>query len=170
MCSELTPRARTPDTRIPQFMQPCLDWCHILALLEARLYWYHHHPAFNLCQVEEVGIYTARFLEALQVLVMTHFKLWWFVLVGIQDFITMQEYGLQLEDVHAIGFSYGSHVVGWYRDFIIVDINLFQDYYIFDISSHSSFLAANLGKELVRRGLRRLTRITCLDPGKIVKR
>ena len=24
MCSELTPRARIPDTRIPQFMQPCL--------------------------------------------------------------------------------------------------------------------------------------------------
>ena len=23
MCSELTPRARIPDTRIPQFMQPC---------------------------------------------------------------------------------------------------------------------------------------------------
>jgi len=64
-------------------------------------------------QVEEVGIYTAHFLEALQ------------------------EYGLQLEDVHAIGFSFGSHVV------------------------------ANLGKELIRRGLRRLTRITCLDPGKI---
>ena len=24
MCSELTPRARIPDTRIPQLMQPCL--------------------------------------------------------------------------------------------------------------------------------------------------
>ena len=24
MCSELTPRARIPDTRIPQFMQPCI--------------------------------------------------------------------------------------------------------------------------------------------------
>ena len=24
MCSELTPRARIPDSRIPQFMQPCL--------------------------------------------------------------------------------------------------------------------------------------------------
>ena len=23
MCSELTPRARIPDTRIPQLMQPC---------------------------------------------------------------------------------------------------------------------------------------------------
>ena len=53
---------------------------------------------------------------------------------------------------------------------IIVDIKMFQDSYIFDISSESSFLAANLGKELVRRGLRRLTRITCLDPGKIVRR
>ena len=31
----------------------------------------------------------------------------------------MQEYGLQLEDVHAIGFSFGSHVVGRYHDFII---------------------------------------------------
>ena len=29
MCSELTPRGRIPDTRIPQLMQPC----H-----------YHHHP------------------------------------------------------------------------------------------------------------------------------
>ena len=27
MCSELTPRAHIPDTRIPQLMQPC---CHIL--------------------------------------------------------------------------------------------------------------------------------------------
>ena len=25
MCSELTPRARIPDTRIPQLMQPCAD-------------------------------------------------------------------------------------------------------------------------------------------------
>ena len=25
MCSELTPRARIPDTRIPQLMQPCLQ-------------------------------------------------------------------------------------------------------------------------------------------------
>ena len=25
MCSELTPRARIPDTRIPQLMQPCND-------------------------------------------------------------------------------------------------------------------------------------------------
>ena len=25
MCSELTPRARIPDTRIPQLMQPCHD-------------------------------------------------------------------------------------------------------------------------------------------------
>ena len=24
MCSELTPRARIPDTRIPQLMQPCM--------------------------------------------------------------------------------------------------------------------------------------------------
>ena len=24
MCSELTPRARIPDTRIPQLMQPCV--------------------------------------------------------------------------------------------------------------------------------------------------
>ena len=28
MCSELTPRARIPDTRIPQFMQPCLWVTH----------------------------------------------------------------------------------------------------------------------------------------------
>ena len=26
MCSELTPRARIPDTRIPQLMQPCRSW------------------------------------------------------------------------------------------------------------------------------------------------
>ena len=27
MCSELTPRARIPDTRIPQRMQPCAEPC-----------------------------------------------------------------------------------------------------------------------------------------------
>jgi len=64
-------------------------------------------------QVDEVGIYTAHFLEALQ------------------------EYGLELGDVHAIGFSYGAHVV------------------------------ASLGRELIRKGLKRLPRITCLDPGVI---
>jgi len=64
-------------------------------------------------QVDEVGIYTAHFLEALQ------------------------EFGLELQDVHAIGFSYGAHVV------------------------------ASLGREVVRRGLKRLPRITCLDPGVI---
>ena len=28
MCSELTPRARIPDTRIPQLMQPCAQVLH----------------------------------------------------------------------------------------------------------------------------------------------
>jgi len=64
-------------------------------------------------QVDEVGIYTAHFLEALQ------------------------EFGIEFGDVHAIGFSYGAHVV------------------------------ASLGREVVRRGLKRLPRITCLDPGVI---
>ena len=27
MCSEHTPRAHIPDTRIPQLMQPCMPWC-----------------------------------------------------------------------------------------------------------------------------------------------
>ena len=27
MCSELTPRARIPDIRLPQLMQPCLGMC-----------------------------------------------------------------------------------------------------------------------------------------------
>ena len=30
MCPELTPRARIPDTRIPQLMQPCCTGVHIL--------------------------------------------------------------------------------------------------------------------------------------------
>jgi len=64
-------------------------------------------------QVDEVGIYTAHFLEALK------------------------EFGLDLGDVHAIGFSYGAHVV------------------------------ASLGREVIGRGLKRLPRITCLDPGVI---
>ena len=39
MCSELTPRARIPDTRIPQLMQP---WCYLYyVLLFSVLYLYH---------------------------------------------------------------------------------------------------------------------------------
>ena len=33
MCSELTPRARIPDTRIPQLMQPCCAICSTISLL-----------------------------------------------------------------------------------------------------------------------------------------
>ena len=36
MCSELTPRARIPDTRIPQLMQPCLCLC-LFALIFERI-------------------------------------------------------------------------------------------------------------------------------------
>ena len=38
MCSELTPRAPIPDTRIPQLMQPCVyfDLCLKVVLLKAQ--------------------------------------------------------------------------------------------------------------------------------------
>ena len=40
MCSELTPRARIPDTRIPQLMQPCRLPVTALALSALRgLFW-----------------------------------------------------------------------------------------------------------------------------------
>ena len=35
LCSELTPRALIPDTRIPQFMQP---WSNILFIPEGKLF------------------------------------------------------------------------------------------------------------------------------------
>ena len=34
MCSELTPHARIPDTRIPQLMQPCPHPHHVAHLLQ----------------------------------------------------------------------------------------------------------------------------------------
>ena len=37
MCSELTPRARIPDTRIPQFMQPCPCRCKTFTYFIFRL-------------------------------------------------------------------------------------------------------------------------------------
>ena len=36
MCSELTPRARIPDTRIPQLMQPCLGTMRLNYILQDR--------------------------------------------------------------------------------------------------------------------------------------
>ena len=47
MCSELTPRARIPDTRIPQLMQPWLERsfpkCCIYCLSDCRQLHRHHH-------------------------------------------------------------------------------------------------------------------------------
>ena len=37
MCSELTPRARIPDTRIPQLMQPCVYIENSLIALQADI-------------------------------------------------------------------------------------------------------------------------------------
>ena len=36
MCSELTPHARIPDTRIPQLMQPCIQQCREITTLNER--------------------------------------------------------------------------------------------------------------------------------------
>ena len=36
MCSELTPRARNPDIRIPQLMQPCVN--DVLGMLLNKLF------------------------------------------------------------------------------------------------------------------------------------
>ena len=47
MCSKLTPRARIPDTRIPQFMQPCL-WIYtslIFSLFHSK---YHFSTLFQV--------------------------------------------------------------------------------------------------------------------------
>ena len=37
------------------------------------------------------------------------------IITIIMSIITIKEYGLELGDVHAIGFSYGAHVVGHYQ-------------------------------------------------------
>ena len=54
MCSELTPRARIPDTRIPQLMQPWYE--HIL--IETGCWWISQYYAFfsiNHCQHILIG-------------------------------------------------------------------------------------------------------------------
>ena len=42
MCFELTPRARMPDTRIPQFMQPCCIQCLFLFACRSITRSWHH--------------------------------------------------------------------------------------------------------------------------------
>ena len=47
MCSELTPRARIPDTRIPQLMQPCLE--------RSRFWDKHFKKVLSFCLPDKIN-------------------------------------------------------------------------------------------------------------------
>ena len=65
MCSELTPRARIPDTRIPQLMQPCTQifWWKVIWTKSKRTAAFFGKPSLIGYLVEQLGFIEKLLIE-----------------------------------------------------------------------------------------------------------